>query len=143
VRGTGEALSRELSVWAGVVAEKPGDVRECARASPRRARGRRTDKDGPWRRERKEDARGNGSAASEPSLRDRERGRASGRRKLAPTGWVHWAARESARGRELPLTGGGGRSARDWAWWAGWAGWAAFPFSFSLDFLIPFLFLFL
>jgi hypothetical protein len=37
VRGTGEALKREL----GVVAEKSGDVRECARAGPRPARGRR------------------------------------------------------------------------------------------------------
>jgi hypothetical protein len=40
VRGTGGALRRELGAWAGVVAEKPGDVRECARAGPRRARGR-------------------------------------------------------------------------------------------------------
>jgi hypothetical protein len=41
VRGTGRALSRELGAWAGVVVEKSGDVRECARAGPRRARGRR------------------------------------------------------------------------------------------------------
>jgi hypothetical protein len=41
VWGTGGALKRELGAWAGVVAEKPGDVRECARASPRRARRRR------------------------------------------------------------------------------------------------------
>jgi hypothetical protein len=40
VRGTGRALKRELGAWAGVVAKKPGDVRECALASPRRARGR-------------------------------------------------------------------------------------------------------
>jgi hypothetical protein len=37
--GTGEALRRELGVWAGVVAEKSGNVRECARAGPRRVRG--------------------------------------------------------------------------------------------------------
>jgi hypothetical protein len=37
VEGTGGALKRELGAWAGVVAEKPSDVRECARASPRRA----------------------------------------------------------------------------------------------------------
>jgi hypothetical protein len=40
VRGTGGAIRRELGAWAGVVAEKSGDVRECARASPRRGRGR-------------------------------------------------------------------------------------------------------
>jgi hypothetical protein len=34
-RGTGGALRRELGAWAGVVAEKSGDVRECARAGPR------------------------------------------------------------------------------------------------------------
>jgi hypothetical protein len=37
-RGTGGALRRELGAWVGVVAEKSGDVRECARAGPRRAR---------------------------------------------------------------------------------------------------------
>jgi hypothetical protein len=55
--------------------------------------------------------------------------------------------REGAREGELPLTGGvclsGGAGARARGL-AGpsWARWAAFPFSFSLDFLIPFLFLF-
>jgi hypothetical protein len=39
--GTGGALRRELGVWAGVVAEKSGDVRECALAGPRRAWGGR------------------------------------------------------------------------------------------------------
>jgi hypothetical protein len=34
---TGGALKMELGAWAGVVAEKPDDVRECARAGPRRA----------------------------------------------------------------------------------------------------------
>jgi hypothetical protein len=33
--GTGGALRRELGAWAGVVAEKSGDVRKCARAGPR------------------------------------------------------------------------------------------------------------
>jgi hypothetical protein len=41
VQGTGGAIRRELGAWVGVMAEKPGDVRECARASPWRARGRR------------------------------------------------------------------------------------------------------
>jgi hypothetical protein len=30
VRGTNRAIRRELGAWAGVMAEKPGDVRECA-----------------------------------------------------------------------------------------------------------------
>jgi hypothetical protein len=37
-----------------------------------------TDKAGPRHRERKEDARGNGSTTGEPGPRDRERGGASG-----------------------------------------------------------------
>jgi hypothetical protein len=41
VRGTDGALRRELGAWAGVVAEKSDDVRECARAGPQRARGGR------------------------------------------------------------------------------------------------------
>jgi hypothetical protein len=51
--------------------------------------------------------------------------------------------REGARERELPLTGGvrlssgAGARARGLAG-PTWAGWAALPFSFSLDFLIPF-----
>jgi hypothetical protein len=39
--GTGGALRRELGTWASVVAEKSGDVRECALAGPRRAWGGR------------------------------------------------------------------------------------------------------
>jgi hypothetical protein len=64
------------------------------------------------------DARGNGSAAGEPGPRNREREGANGQRKLAPTGWPHWAAskRERARVGESPLTGGvrlsGGTGAR-------------------------------
>jgi hypothetical protein len=37
--GAGGALRRELGAWADVVAEKSGDVRECALAVPWRARG--------------------------------------------------------------------------------------------------------
>jgi hypothetical protein len=40
-RGNDGALKRELGAWAGVVAEKSGDVGECARAGPWQARGRR------------------------------------------------------------------------------------------------------
>jgi hypothetical protein len=39
VWGTGGALRRELGAWAGIVAEKSGDMRECALAGPRRGRG--------------------------------------------------------------------------------------------------------
>jgi hypothetical protein len=35
VWGATGALRRELGTWVGVVAEKPGDVRECALAGPR------------------------------------------------------------------------------------------------------------
>jgi hypothetical protein len=72
--------------------------------------------------------RGNGSATVGPGPRNRER--------------------EGARGGELPLTGGvrlsGGAGARACGL-AGLTGlvWAAFSFPFSLNFLIPFPFLFL
>jgi hypothetical protein len=39
--GTSGALRRELGAWVGVVAEKSGDVRECALAGPRWAWGGR------------------------------------------------------------------------------------------------------
>jgi hypothetical protein len=47
--------------------------------------------------EREGDARGQRLGAGDPGPRNRERGRASGRSELAPTGWVHWAARERGR----------------------------------------------
>jgi hypothetical protein len=65
-----------------------------------------TDKTGPWRSERKENARGNSSAASEPGPRNRERanGRSNWRRPAGPNGQRE-SKGEWARG-ELPLTGG-------------------------------------
>jgi hypothetical protein len=39
--GAGEALRRELGAWAGVVAEKSDDVRECALDGPQREWGGR------------------------------------------------------------------------------------------------------
>jgi hypothetical protein len=88
---------------------------------------------------------GNDSAlANRAHERERESERA---KKLAPIGWPQRAEseRERARGRELPLTGGvrlsGAASARPG--WADLGRLGCFPFSFSLDFLIPFLFLFL
>jgi hypothetical protein len=96
---------------------------------------------------KKGDARGQRLDTGEPGPRDRERGSAlvkkTGADRLAPLGSER--EREGAREGELPLTGGvrlsGGTGARPG--WAYWADWAAFSFSFSLDFLIPFLFLFL
>jgi hypothetical protein len=39
--GTGGALRESWGAWVGVVAKNSGNVRECARASPRRGRGGR------------------------------------------------------------------------------------------------------
>jgi hypothetical protein len=137
VRGTGGALRRDLSACAGVVAEKSGDVRECALAGPRRVQGG-SDREGPRRRERE---RGKGHSGQQLSnwrtgpTRQREEKRAdeeTGADRSAPLGSDR--EREGARERELPLTGevrlSGGTGARP-----GWAelGW------FGL--LSPFLFL--
>jgi hypothetical protein len=79
VQGTGGAIRRELGAWAGVVAEKPGDVRECARAGPQR-RAERAELTGLAHSAEREkrDARGNGSTTGNPGPQDRERRRASG-----------------------------------------------------------------
>jgi hypothetical protein len=57
-----------------------------------------TDKAGPRRRERKGDARG-ATARHWRTRPVRQRERANGRRKLAPTGRPHWAASERGRAR--------------------------------------------
>jgi hypothetical protein len=127
VRGTSRAIRRGLGAWAGVVPEKPGDVRECACARPRR-RVERAEQTGlAHGAERdKRDARGNGSMTGDPGLRDRERereraGEGNRRRHIGPIGQ---RARERGRARETgadrrgpPVRGG--RRARDWACWAG------------------------
>jgi hypothetical protein len=83
--------------------------------------------------------------AREGEREEKRAGEETGADRSAPLGSER--EREGERERELPLTGGvrlsGGAGARARGL-AGpsWAGWAAFPFSFSLDFLIPFLFLF-
>jgi hypothetical protein len=66
------------------VAEKPGDVRKCACAGPRR-RAERVELTGLAHGAEKEkrDARGN-SSTGDPGPRDREREGARGRRKPAP-----------------------------------------------------------
>ena len=120
--------------------EKPGDVRECACARPRR-RVERAEQTGlAHGAERdKRDARGNGSMTGDPGLRDRERereraGEGNRRRQIGPIGQ---RARERGRARETgadrrgpPVRGG--RHARDWAWWAGLGrnGFFLFPWIF-------------
>jgi hypothetical protein len=68
-----------------------------------------TDKIGPRRRERKEDARGQRLGTSEPGPRDREReserAKETGADESAPLGSER--AREGAHEGEPPLTGGG------------------------------------
>jgi hypothetical protein len=68
--------------------------------------------------------------------RERERAKETGADRSAPLGSEQ--ERDGAREGELPLTGGVATRAR------GLVGlvWAAFSFSFSLNFLIPFPFLF-
>jgi hypothetical protein len=92
------------------VAVKPGDVRECACAGPRR-RAERAELTGLAHGEEREkrDTRGNGSTIGDPGPRDRERGSArakeTGADRSPPLGSER--ERESAHGRgELPLIGG-------------------------------------
>jgi hypothetical protein len=93
--------------------------------------------------------RGNGSATGGPGPRDRERGSAGKKTsadRLAPLGSER--GREGAHDGELPLTGGvrlsnsAGARARVLAGPTGLVS-ASFSFYFSLNFLIPFPFLFL
>jgi hypothetical protein len=110
-----------------------------------------TNRAGPRRKERKGDARGQRLGTGEPSLRNRERERESERAKetsadkLVPLGSER--ERVSAREGELPLTGGvclsGGAGARahDLAGLSGLP-WAGLAFPISLEFLMPFLFIF-
>jgi hypothetical protein len=93
-----------LGAWAGVVAEKSGDMRECGLAGPRRGQGPgggRTDRTGPRCRERKGDAR---ETTQQLANRAREAEREEGARvkKPAPTDRSQWEASERgrARGRE-------------------------------------------
>jgi hypothetical protein len=124
----------------GVMAEKPGDVRECAWAGPRR-RAERAELTGLAHSAEGEerDARGNGSTTGDPGPRDRERereraGGGNRRRQVGPT-WQR--AREGARGGEWPLTGGvclsgtAGARARDLAG-LNWVRWATGLLSFFL-----------
>jgi hypothetical protein len=155
VRGVHGALAGLYEgSWARGHALWPRNPATCAsaHASVHDKRGEGgSDKAGPRRRERGKGTRGNGSAIGNVDPQGRERERANERRKLAPTSLSHRAASEREREREkraCEQTGAarrgppirGGRRAWGWAWWAGLG---RNGFLFSLDFLIPFLFLFL
>jgi hypothetical protein len=112
--------------------------------------GSRTNRAGPRRKERRKGCAGQllDDWRSGPTRqRERERtGKKTGADRLAPLG--NERGREGAREGELLLAGGVRMSDGAGAQACGlagstWAGWAAFPFSFSLNFLIPFPFLFL
>jgi hypothetical protein len=95
-------------------------------------------------RERGQGRVGNGLTTGNPGPRDREKKRARGRRKTGADRSAPLSRereREGAREGEPPSACQVAR-ARDLAGLTGLV-WAAFSFSFSLDFLIPFLFLFL
>jgi hypothetical protein len=102
------------------VAEKPGDVRECALAGPWRERGRRNRQGRPTRAEREKGTRGGNRSALANWARETERERESERAKetgadrSAPLGSER--EREGAHEGEPSLTGGvrlsGGAGAR-------------------------------
>jgi hypothetical protein len=125
------------------------EIRRCARVRTRRSTasvekakliGRAHDAE---REER--GVRGNGSATGDSGPRDRER-ECAGEGKLALTGWPHWATSEGGSARER------GSVAERWGppvrrrgctAWLGLVGrLGCFIFFFSMDFLIPFLFLY-
>jgi hypothetical protein len=87
--------------WARGRASWPRNPATCAsaHASVHDERGGgRTDRQAHGTEREERGMRGNSSATGGPGPRDRERGSARGR-KLAPTGWPHWAASEGGRAR--------------------------------------------
>jgi hypothetical protein len=104
-----------------------------------------SDKAGPRRRERKGDARGQRLGTGEPGPQNRERERAgevTGADRLGPLG--NERERGLARARTVVDRRGPPVRRRGRAAWLGLVGrLGCFHFPFSLDFLIPFLFLFL
>jgi hypothetical protein len=59
--GAGGALRGSWGAWVGVVAVKSDDVRECARAGPRRVQGGQNWQGGSTTQREKRGARGNDS----------------------------------------------------------------------------------
>jgi hypothetical protein len=130
-------------VWAGVVAEKSGDVRECALAGPRRGRGgggaNLTGQAHDTEREkgtRGATAQQLANRAHEAEREEGHGGEETSAARLAPLG--------SERERGLPLTGGvrqsGGAGARPG--WAELGRLGCISFFFFSGFSNSFLFLF-
>jgi hypothetical protein len=143
-----EVLKKGLGAWAGDVAEDSGNVHECACWSTAGRGEGGTDRGGPQRSEGESErtVQRLGVWQSGPAKQRWKRGaraKGTGTDSLAPLGRER--ERVSARGQKPLLTGGahlsGGAGVRPH--WAGWAGLGCFAFSFSLDFLIAFPFLFL
>jgi hypothetical protein len=136
-----------MGAWAGVVAEKSGDVRECARAGPQRVRRGRNGQVGSTAQREKKGACGATARRladqARETKRERERGgNKTGANRLAPLGSER--GREGTREGELPLTGGvrlsdGAGVRPGWANWAGLGCFLLFFFSeFSNSFFISF-----
>jgi hypothetical protein len=97
-----------LGAWAGVVAEKPGDVRECACVGPRR-RAERAELTGLAHGAGRED-KGVRATARRLAIRVHEterEGERAGEVKLAPTDRPQWAESERERERERESGGEG------------------------------------
>jgi hypothetical protein len=100
VRGTDGVIRRELGAWAGVVAEKPGDVHECACAGPQR-RAEKADLIGRAHgTEREKGTRGgNGSALAIRVHETKREGERAGEGKLVPTDRPQQAESKGERAR--------------------------------------------
>jgi hypothetical protein len=145
-------LKKKLGHGQSDVAEDPGDVRECALAGPRRAWEGGADRGGPRCRERERERVCGATArrlAEQAHKVEREEGRTSeeiGADNSAPLGSERERGKR-ARG-SLPLTGearlsgAAGARARARATGPGGLVWARMAFSFFLNFLIAFPFLF-
>jgi hypothetical protein len=138
---------RSSKKGAGRVGRRRGqEIRRCARvrtcrSTARAGRAELTGRVHDAERERKKGARATAQRLAEWAREtEREEGRARAKQ-LAPTGRPQWAEseRERERGGEKVAAD---RRARLSGSVGARPGWAAFPFSFSLDFLIPFIFLF-
>jgi hypothetical protein len=128
------------------------ETRRRARVRTRRSTMTRgeggADRAGPRRRERGQGRAGNSSMTGNPGPRDRERKRARGRRKTGADRLVPLnRERERVGARGCADRWGSpvrqrGRAGAHAGWLIGLP-WAEIAFPISLDFLIPFLFLFL
>jgi hypothetical protein len=142
-RGSERCSKRSWGAWAGDVA-RVLDVRVRWSTAVLGESG--ADRTVPRHKEREQARWGNDSLRWQggPARQGGNGGaQANGTDKLAPLG--RGRGEERARGRKPPLTGGahlsGGEGARGLAG-PDWAGWAEIVFPFSLEFLMPFIFIF-